>query len=334
MRNLVFSYIILIGTISLSHAKSVPMDADQKQLMLNEEKKMFEPWFTGPLLAGSAHTVPAGHMLWEPYLFATESLGIYDSHWKAKNINRSFSVEPLLLFICGINSFMDLQITPSLMSNFQQGSHDTRFNDLPVALGFQVLHDKLNGWEPDLRLLLREIFPTGHYNHLNPQKHGTDSTGLGSFQTGVGLNFQKLFILDVNLLRLRLNLNYVIPSTVHVKGFNSFGGGYGTRGKVKPGQTFSSIFAIEYMFSQHFVAALDVQYLFFGKNDFSGYTGFNAKGQKNSVGGPASHQFNLAPALEYNFNANVGLIFGTWFSVAGKNSNRFVSGVVALNYYH
>ncbi|MEI8300569.1 MAG: hypothetical protein WCG10_03035 [Chlamydiota bacterium] len=332
MQKFIFYYTIFIAITSFSYAKNVPIDADQTELL--KEKQTFEPWFTGPLLAGSGHTVPADHVLWEPYLFATESLGIYDDHWKTKDTPKNLSITPLCLFVYGINSFMDFQMMPTLSSNFQQGSHDTRLNDLPLSLGFQVLHDKPKSWEPDIRLLIREIFPTGHYEHLNPDNNGTDATGLGSFQTGLGLNSQKLFTINAHLLRLRLNFNWVIPSTVFVRSFNSFGGGFGTRGKIRPGQTFSSIFAIEYMFSQHFVGALDIQYLFSGKNRFSGYKGLDAKGQKALIGSPASHQFSLAPGLEYNFNVNTGLIFGVWFSVVGKNSNRFVSGVIALNYYH
>ncbi|MBM3191586.1 MAG: hypothetical protein FJZ63_02885 [Chlamydiae bacterium] len=330
MRYSLFLFLFLVH--AAIYGKSVHTRAQEKTLI--DAENTFKPWFTGPLLAGSAHTVPAGHVLWEPYLFAIDSFGFYDDHWKPRSAPHSLSLEPFLLFIHGLNSFMDLQVTPYLLSNFQQGSHDTRMGDLPFALGFQVLTDKPNSWIPDLRLLLREIFPTGHYQHLNPHKHGTDATGNGSFQTGLGLNFQKLFITGIRLLRLRLNFNYLFPSPVRVKSFNTYGGGYGTHGKVYPGQKFSTIFAVEYLFSQHLVAALDIQYLFSSKDRFSGYPGITSAGQNAIVGNLASHQLNLAPAIEYNFNENLGIIFGPWFSVAGKNSDRFVSAVFAINYYH
>ena len=82
------------------------------------------------------------------------------------------------------------------------------------------------------------------------------------------------------------------------------------------------------------VAALDIQYLFSTKDHFSGYPGITSSRQNAIVGNLASHQLNLAPAIEYNFNENLGIIFGPWFSVVGKNSDRFVSAVFAINYYH
>ncbi len=49
---------------------------------------------------------------------------------------------------------------------------------------------------------------------------------------------------------------------------------------------------------------------------------------------PTSAQFSIAPAIEYNWNANIGIIFGSWFTLAGKNSTQFTSGVFAFNYYN
>jgi hypothetical protein len=48
---------------------------------------------------------------------------------------------------------------------------------------------------------------------------------------------------------------------------------------------------------------------------------------------PSNEQWSVAPAIEYNWSKNVGLIVGSWFSFAGRNSVRFISGVAALNIY-
>jgi hypothetical protein len=50
-------------------------------------------------------------------------------------------------------------------------------------------------------------------------------------------------------------------------------------------------------------------------------------------GGPSSSQYSLAPAIEYNWSQNIGLIGGVWFTVAGQNISQFNSIVIALNYY-
>jgi hypothetical protein len=46
----------------------------------------------------------------------------------------------------------------------------------------------------------------------------------------------------------------------------------------------------------------------------------------------ASIQYSLAPAIEYNWSEKLGLIAGCWLTIAGKNSRKFTSGVIALNY--
>ncbi|MES2122546.1 MAG: hypothetical protein V4492_07205, partial [Chlamydiota bacterium] len=78
--------------------------------------------------------------------------------------------------------------------------------------------------------------------------------------------------------------------------------------------------------------ALDIQYQHNNKTRFSGHKG-RTRGVRNVVGGPSSEQFSLAPAFEYNFTYNVGLIAGCWFTVAGRNALEFASGVVAINIY-
>ncbi len=41
-------------------------------------EKCEDPWFTGPLLAPSAHVVPGGYINLEPYLFYTVTTGAYE----------------------------------------------------------------------------------------------------------------------------------------------------------------------------------------------------------------------------------------------------------------
>ena len=147
------------------------------------------------------------------------------------------------------------------------------------------------------------------------------------------MNFQKLFVINGrHYLRPRLNLTWIVPAPVHVKGFNAYGGGFGTNGKVYPGQIFNPILSFEYTFTQNWVAAIDIQYIYGFKDRFSGKRGRNKDGTKANVGHDPLQQFSLAPALEYNFSAALGIIAGVWFTVAGDHSSDFVSGVIAINY--
>jgi len=300
-----------------------------------KERQNFKPWFTGSLLSGSGVTLPKGKINSEPYLFVTHFTGYYDSRWRSVAENRSVSVTPLLDTVYGLTDNMDMTIQPSLVANFQDKASDTRVEDFPLYLGFQILRGDPNTWKPDIRFLLKSIFPTGHYQHLNPSKNGTDSSGLGSYQMGFGLNIQKLFYLQAKkLLRVRWNFNYFILSKVHVEGFNTYGGGYGAKGIVYPGNFFSMNVAFEYTFTQNWIGALDINYARGGSTTFSGYPGLTSQGALSSMYSPRKQRISLAPAIEYAFTQNLGLIFGPWFTIAGKNSARFISYVVALNYVH
>ena len=127
-------------------------------------------------------------------------------------------------------------------------------------------------------------------------------------------------------------MQYTIPNSVHVKGYNLYGGGHHTRGTIYPGQSLVVLFGFEISLTQRWAIANDIQYLHVNKTHFKGRKG-KTNGVKNVVGFPSSEQFSLAPAIEYDFSAYVGVIAGVWFSVAGRNALDFASGVVAVNIY-
>ena len=47
-----------------------------------------------------------------------------------------------------------------------------------------------------------------------------------------------------------------------------------------------------------------------------------------------SEAFGFAPAVEYNFNANVGVLLGVRVIPGGHNVTRSVSPAIAINYVH
>ncbi len=300
---------------------------------LHADEKLFAPWFTGSLLSGAGRTQAPRTTNWEPYLFVTNNNGTYSHRWKPRKKSQSFTLSPSLSVTHGLTNHLDVQAVIPLAWNKKQGQSSFRFEDITLILGIQALEDDPDTWRPDLRITLQEGVPTGHYQKFNPAKKGTDHTGSGSFETGVGLNFQKLFVISGrHYLRPRLNLTWIVPAPVHVKGFNAYGGGYGTSGKVYPGQIFNPILSFEYTFTQKWVAAIDIQYVYGFKDRFSGNRGKNKDGTKASMGNSTLVQFSLAPALEYNFSEALGIIAGVWFTVYGKDSSDFVSGVIAINY--
>lgn len=280
------------------------------------------PWFTGPLLAPAGKTIPAGHMNFEPYFF-------YSGY---PHGFRNFEVTPIISL--GILSFLDLQASLPYDYSWVRDQRGNGIGDYSMALGFQVLRQKENSWTPDLRLVLQEVFPTGRFENLDPNKLGTDQTGIGAYQTYLGFNFQKLIQLSQeHYLRTRLSLVGAKFSDVNVHNVNAFGGTLGTKGKVKLENSYSADLAFEYTLTQNWVPVFEVLFVHSPGSNFVGSPGFTPGGTVAGVGGTANNQVSLAPALEYNINSNIGIIGGVWFSVTGPHASEFVTGTLAVNCY-
>lgn len=288
------------------------------------------PWLTGPLIAPVATVIPKGHAEIEYYLYATTNTGLYNSHWNVHSQPNLTSINPQIVCIFGLTEWMDIQITPQALYNFSQGKSSVHLGDTPIGFDFQLYPpDDKREWIPGVKVTLREIFPTGKYQKLNPGKKGTDLSGAGSFGTSGGLVFYKVFHLkDHHYLSTQLSLGGTLFAPVHVKGFNNYGGGYYASGKVRPGISSTAIFSFEYTFTQNWVFALDSVYTHTNKNRFSGNPGITSAGDVASVGNPSSEQISFAPAIEYNFSANFGIIAGAWVTACGRNTTQFRSGVV------
>ncbi len=305
------------------------------------------PWFTGPLLTPSASTVPQGHVNIEPYVFVNRKTGNYEADWGSNSEGKSTSVTLQVPIQVGLTSFMDFQTFPYGTYNNVQGHTGIRFGDLPVQVNFQIYREQPDSAIPHIKISLTEDFPTGKFDHLNPNKLGADASGMGSYITTVGLTIGKLFHFGgSHYLRFRTNFSYSVPSAVHVEGFNVYGGGFGTNGKAYPGKEFSTLIGLEYTPILRLAFALDIFGVTTEKVRFSGNAGKvpNPTTERPtdidlppfidaSVGAHSSEQVSLAPAVEYNFTETIGLIGGVWFSIAGRNSARFINGVVALNMY-
>lgn len=293
------------------------------------------PWFTGPIIAPSGHVIPMGHFNIEPYLFVNVATGIYDSHWKSHSVTNNFyNVNTEIPIQVGICPRTDFSITPQFSWNHIDGASHWVYNDTPFAFDFQVYYDVPGEWPPAIKLTFKAVAPLGKYQKLDPKDRGTDIGGGGSWNPGIGLAFSDLFhISGVHFLSARLGFSYTVPNSVDVKGFNAYGGGYDTHGTVYPGAFFSTVLGLEYTLARNWALALDVLYVHSNRTRFSGHKG-TTDGIPNFVGGPSSESLSLAPALEYNWSGNYGIIAGVWFSVAGRNNAEFVNGVVAFNIYH
>lgn len=332
--------------MSSTFKKIVFLAATTLPLLLHARKVIVEsvqiekgPWLTGPLLSPSGHVIPFGHQNYEPYFYWTDNKRTYNSHWHTQNIPhyKTFLFQGTVQF--GILPNTELDLSPQFAYNNTQGVHTWLVSDFPFALGFQALMDSPTTWVPAMKIRVGAVVPIGKYDRLDPKKVFTDVGGLGNWYPSLGVVFTYTFDYgNYHFLCWRTFFDYSIATPVRVHGLSIYGGApsingiKGTRGTVYPGNIFTAIQGFEYTLNLNWVLACDIQYQHFNRTRFSGHS---PKGTKPKA--PSSEQFSIAPALEYNFNANVGIIAGPWFTVAGRNSNLtfdFISWVLAINIYN
>lgn len=311
--------------------EQIQQELDAAEAQFKHAKEMFNPWYAGPLLTGSATMMPPGVTNVQPYVFVTDNYGIYNRHRHEVNAPDLWQVNPQVIIQTGITSWMDTAVTVQTLTNSRHSKQSTFFGDTTISLGFKILEQGL--WVPGIKIGINETFPTGRYQRLKPNRLGTDATGAGTYQTGIALKLSKLVFWSYkHPMNLRMTMTYNIPTSVTVHGLNAYGGASNTQGRVRPGNNFNISIGTEYSFTQRWVLANDVVYVSSNKTTFSGEKGTNSDGSPATVGFGSSDQLSLAPAIEYNPTPNLGYLAGVWFSVYGRNASAFWSAVATVTY--
>lgn len=326
------SIIALLGIASSSWAAEVPLD-----VLIPTLKEKQEPWFTGPLLSSSGNNIPQGKLNIEPYVFATYSSSSYNKDWKRVDAPfSSWNINLLAILQVGMTTWLDFTLTPSWFFSLANGATSFNLGDCTAAFGFQLYKQKKNGWIPSFRLLLAETFPIGRFENLDPEQFGTDLAGAGSYNTRAALALTwRLHLWDIHWTTIRMGAAYGASSKIKTHGYSAYGGAFDTNGWVYPGCQAQAFFGFEVNMTQRWVFAYDFLANFNTAIKFKGFPGFDElTGLPANLTKGSAAQFSMAPALEYNWNQNLGLISGVWFTFAGRNSLAFISWSTALNYFY
>ncbi len=307
--------------------EEIQQELNRAQAQYEHALKLFNPWYTGPLITPSATMVPPGWAMWQPYIYFTDTYANYDVHRHVVKRPNLFSVkvQPVIVQV-GVTPSVDATIIMSAVENWCKGHSGGGFNDITAAVGFLINKESL--YVPKFKFTVSQSFPTGKYQHLSHNGLGLDGTGAGAWQTSFTFAAGKvIFWNTLHPVNTRFAFTATLSTPVHVRNFNAYGGGFKTSGSVHPGNAYSADLGIEVSITQPWVAALDIVYNWQNTTSFHGKRGFNADGTPASVGTGYNDQLSLAPAIEYNINENMGLLGGVWFTVYGRNAGDFVSGI-------
>jgi len=291
----------------------------------NTNQPRDDAWWTGPLLAASPGSLTPGHFLIEPYLFDAIPQGHYDDDGRRHPVPHAndFGSQSYLLY--GLTDRVGVGLIPRFGFNDVsggRGSSKVGVGDLSVQAQYGLTKFQEGSWIPTTAFVVQETLPTGKYDRLGDRP--ADGLGLGTYATNLALYSQYFFWMpNGRILRTRLDVSYQISGSAGVRDVSVYGTQEGFRGRARPGNVTVVDAAGEYSMTQHWVLAMDVVY----ERDSS--THIHGAGLDFNTG--ESHNWSLAPAIEYNFNSRVGIIAGAKLTVAGRNATDLVIPVAAVN---
>jgi hypothetical protein len=136
------------------------------------------------------------------------------------------------------------------------------------------------------------------------------------------------------ILRTRLDLSYGFSRHANIQDVSVYGTNSGFRGQAAPGDSFVADMSWEYSVTRNWVLALDAVYEHDADTRVDGYylppTAVAALTSIERHSG-SSDSLGLAPAVEYNFSGNVGVIVGAKLTATGRNTSATVIPVAAIN---
>lgn len=284
------------------------------------EQALEDAWWTGPMLAASAGTLPKGRWLVEPYLFDV----------KTKDADTFGSLTYVLY---GLNDRVSVGAIPTFYYgrvDDAPNSSRVRAGDLTLQAQYGLTRFRKGSRAPTTSVVLQQSFPTGKHDRLDGR--AADGVGSGAYATTLGYYVQTYrWAPNGRLMRLRLNTTATVSQPTRVRGDSVYGTPPGFRGRAKPGPAFVINGAVEYSATRNWVLALDLLYR---HEEPTKVRGVGPDGALVVFDTGSHDSFAVAPAVEYNFSSTVGMLFGLRVIPAAGGRRGSVTPAVALNYFH
>ena len=274
-----------------------------------------DAWWTGPMLAASANTLPRGHAYFEPY--------IYDVHTPNTNAYGSLTYLNYGVtdrFTVGLQPTFGYTAVSNAPSSSGIGVGDTTFIAQYGLTRFQIGHSM-----PTTAIVVQEAIPTGRYDNLGARP--ADGLGGGAYSTSIGLYVQEYFWLpNRRIFRARLDTLETFSQRTSVSGVSVFGTDAAFHGFAYPGSSLYVDAAGEYSATRNWVPALDVTYRYTNNTSV-----VSDRGVTTNSG--VSTQYAFAPAIEYNWTPSWGVLLGTRFILRGRNVTPSTTPAIAISFF-
>ena len=287
--------------------------------------------FTGPLVTPAVNTLPAGLVNIEPYLIHTNIRGSYDNagdRRESKPTLRQWQVAVPVAYGLTDTSTVQVVLNASRTSGNGQHTDGLRMGDTTVRVQQRLLGPEADGTGLVLGLALAQRLPTGKYHQIDTNP--LNGTGNGALRTTFALGAQRLYWLDDgHAVRWRGQVAWSpSPGRIRVRGNSVYGTESGFRGHARLGQAWNASVAAEYVLNPRWVLVGEAIWNRASAIDVAGTVAGAPREPRRLA---PNQDFSLAPAVEYHFTPNMGLIAGVQFTVAGRNTADYVAPQMALN---
>jgi hypothetical protein len=277
------------------------------------------------MLANSAATLPRGHFLIEPYLYdvaAAHSNGFGSLTYMNYGLTDRVTVG--LIPTAGFNK----------VSNGPNSS-GVGMGDLTLQAQYRLTQFHAGSWIPTTSVAAQETLPTGKYDRLGNRP--SDGLGSGAYTTTLALYTQTYFWLpNGRILRMRFNMSQGFSDNVKVEDVSVYSTEAGFRGHAKPGNSSFVGASWEYSLTKRWVLALDATYRHNGNTRTTGSNILGSQRVENlprlQLDSGSSEAFGFAPAIEYSWKPNIGVLIGTRVIPASHNTQATITPAVAINF--
>ena len=299
-----WAWVLIAGSLALSaHA------ADRQSLD--------DAWWTGPIIANSPAALPPGHLYVEPYVYDVQSSGVH-----------AYGSQSFILY--GVTRRFTMGFIPAFgYTRLRDGNSSSHVGVGDIALHAQYALTSLDVEHrvPAIAVAVEQSLPTGRFDRLSRPANGF---GAGVYTTTVALYAQDVYWMpNGRILRARLNLSGSWSGNARLADRSVYGTNDGFRGEASPGAALAFDSSWEYSLSQHWGLALD---LYYRHRAATRTIGADATGPVRLTAG-AADTYALVPAVEYNWNARVGVIGGVRMIPASRNTTTSVTPVIALSLF-
>jgi hypothetical protein len=296
-----------------------------------------DAWWTGPLLANSAATLPRGHSLVESYLFDDIAEGSFDSQGRRRSAKHENSYGSLTYVEYALTDRAELGLLPTAGYNQESVSQSSS----GAGLGDWLIQGQRRfttfapcSQLPTISLAMQQTLPTGRYDRLD---RPSDGMGAGAYTTNLALFTQTWFWLPTGrIVRMRVNASDALSSSVKLQGASVYGTTAGFSGSAHPGRSFCLDAAWEYSLTRRWVLATDVVYHAAGNTRLTGYDQSAADGVRTPVvlNSGSSGSRGYAPAIEYSWKPYLGVLVGARIITGGQNAGETITPAFGINLIH